>query len=213
MFAPGNRLSTAVSFLPGHFFPHQLLSALTPKLMMAETDHAKNEHQRRTENNRCSKGGCPDSLVRKERRGSILIDNLLCVAKHKGTDGRTNDARDQYLADDADSLELTGAVLRNPVADHSSEHCHACHVTGHHQKRTNKYRYFCPGKKQDHISDHQNGHRRNYTAFEALHVINTTVPGGNRRRQHNCRCHDQHIVRHPQRLLIVENQIGHVSLD
>lgn len=99
------------------------------------------------------------------------------------------------------------------VTDHGAKDGHACQIADHHAQGAHEYRQLGAGKVQDHIAHHQDGDRGNDAGGEALLVVDLAVEGGGHGGQHDGRGKYQDVVRHAQRLFIVQDQVGHKDLD
>ena len=135
------------------------------------------------------------------------------MAQHRRADGRPDDPRDQHLRHNAQPLEQPHLLRRGVGTHHGAEHGGAGKVARHHAQRAEEHRHRAAGEIQHQIPGHQQGDARQNGAAKAPGIIPAAVKGGEHRRQHDGRRHDEDVIFHAEGFFVVQDEVGHEDLD
>ena len=94
------------------------------------------EWQNQQKSDACSQ---EDVFIGNERSSTIAVYKKLCVFQNLLANGRANNAGDQHLAEDPDTLESAGFAHGGVIPDESPKHGHTGKITAHHQKGTQEH--------------------------------------------------------------------------
>ena len=117
------------------------------------------------------------------------------------------------MGENAHALQAACLTHGGVVADDRAEHRHARQVAAHHKEGTNKHGNGGLGEEENHVAHHEAENGNQTGVRKALLIIHATPQRRHHRGEDDGRCHDQHVVGHLQRHLIVDNEVGHEDLN
>ena len=157
--------------------------------------------------------GQEDICIRHEGFGAVTVDNSFSVCQHHLTDPRPDHTRQKHLRENAHALQSARLTHRRQVADLCPEHRRTAKVAAHHQQRADKDKQLGAEEEQHDKARAHPKHGKDTCQLEAFFVIYPAPQRGGNRRKDNGRCHDQHVIRHAQRDLVIDDEIGHEDLN
>ena len=166
----------------------------------------------RKKDDRCQCGK-KNILIRYEGFRSVVVHDLVRARQNHHADIRTDHARNEDLRENAHALKLSRFADGCQIAYFRAEDRHAREISAHHQKRTDENGYRGAEEEENDIADGKPNEADDNREGEALAVVNLTPKHGDDGSKHDGGCHDEHVIGHTERYLVVENEVGHKDLN